>query len=289
MSTLALIRPRQWVKNSFVLAPLLFSGMALDAATAVAALMAALAFCALASGVYAFNDIVDVEADRAHPTKRLRPVASGALSPRQAGATGGILLLIGLGLGFSVNGLVAVTGLVYVALNIAYTWKLKHVVLLDVFTIASFFVLRLFAGSFAIGVFPSIWLLLCGGLLALYLGFAKRRHELGLLGDESGEHRKVLKGYGAELLDQMSVVLLSVTVVSYIMYTLVSDTAALVGSDALVYSTPLVLYGIFRYLYLVHQHDRGSPTETLLTDPALMTTVFFWLVYCGWVVYGGMP
>lgn len=284
-----LLRPHQWVKNAFVLAPLLFSGMALDPHVALSAVTAAIAFCALASGVYALNDIADVESDRSHPVKMARPLAAGEMSVPTAATIGAVCVAIGLALSFLASPMVVLVALLYLVLNLLYSWKLKHVVLLDVFVVASFFVLRLFAGSFAIGVFPSIWLLLCGGLLSLYLGFAKRRHELAILGEDSNRHRQVLDHYGMDLLDQMSVVLLSVTIVSYIMYTLVSETAALVGSDALVYSTPLVLYGIFRYLYLVHQRDRGSPTETLLTDPALLITVFLWLLYCGWVVYGGGP
>ncbi len=284
---LRLLRPEQWIKNAFVLAPLLFSGMALQADRAIAAGLAAVAFCAVASGVYVFNDIADRELDRTHPTKRQRPVASGKVPVRTAAAIGSACLVVGLVLGFLASPAVALVGLMYIALNAAYTFKLKRVVLIDVFVISSFFLLRLFAGAFAIGVFPSIWLLLCGGLLALYLGFAKRRHELSLLADTSTAHREVLGRYSELLLDQMSVVLLSVTIVAYIMYTLVSDTAALVGSEALVYSTPFVLYGVFRYLYLVHQHDLGSPTETLLTDRALLGTVALWLLYCGWLIYGG--
>ena len=154
------------------------------------------------------------------------------------------------------------------------------------FAIASFFVLRLVGGSAAIGVVPSVWLLLCGGLLALYLGFAKRRAELQLLGASSADHRAVLSQYSTGFLDQLSVVLLSVTIVSYIMYTIASPTALEVGSDALSYSTVFVLYGVLRYLYLVHRSSEGGdPAETLLTDRALIATVLFWFIYCAYVVY----
>jgi 4-hydroxybenzoate polyprenyltransferase len=173
----------------------------------------------------------------------------------------------------------------YVALNILYTFRLKEMVLLDVFSVAAFFLIRLLAGSAAIDVRASVWLLLCGGLLALYLGFTKRRHELSLLGAGSAEHRSVLTHYSTAFLDQMSSVLLAVTVVSYIMYTLTSDTARQVGDDALSYSTIFVLYGVFRYLYLVHQRNGGSPTKTLLTDRSLLITVVLWVGYCGWVIY----
>lgn len=281
----SLLRPRQWVKNAFVLAPLLFSGRATDPATIARAVLAAVFFCLLASGVYALNDVRDREGDRLHPTKRNRPVASGRIPARAAVIAGVALLLVSGAASTALDprlGLVAAT---YVVLNIAYTLRLKNVVILDVFLISSFFLLRLLAGAVAISVRPSIWLLLCGGLLALYLGFAKRRHELLMLADDSTGHRSVLAFYGPEFLDQMSVVLLSVTIVSYIMYTLNSRTAMLVGSETLAYSTAFVLYGVFRYLYLVHQKGRGSPTETLLTDPSLMGTILLWLIYCGWVIY----
>jgi len=281
----ALLRPRQWVKNAFVLAPLLFSGRATDPATIARAVVATVGFCLLASGVYALNDVRDRERDRLHPGKRGRPVASGRISVRTALFASAVLLLVACTVSTALDPRLGLVAVAYVALNIAYTLGLKDMVILDVFLISAFFLLRLLAGAVAISVRPSIWLLLCGGLLALYLGFAKRRHELLLLADDSTGHRTVLAFYGPELLDQMSVVLLSVTIVSYIMYTLNSQTAMLVGSEMLAYSTVFVLYGVFRYLYLVHQKGRGSPTETLLTDPALMVTIFLWLAYCGWVIY----
>jgi hypothetical protein len=155
-----------------------------------------------------------------------------------------------------------------------------------VFAVSSFFLMRLLAGAAVVQVAPSIWLLLCGGLLALYLGFAKRRNELVTLGSGSSDHREVLRKYGPEFLDQMSAVLLSVTVVSYLMYTLSSETAERVGSDILAYSVVFVLYGVFRYLYLSHRHGGGGdPSETLLTDKPLMGSVFLWVAYCGWVIY----
>jgi 4-hydroxybenzoate polyprenyltransferase len=158
-------------------------------------------------------------------------------------------------------------------------------VIVDVFVIAAFFVMRLVAGALAVNVKPSIWLLLCGGLLALYLGFAKRRHELVLLGGGSPTHRAVLADYSTTFLDQLSVVLLSVTIVSYIMYTLESDTARIVGSESLSYSTAFVLYGVLRYLYLVHRNEGGNPTETLLTDRSLLAAVVLWGAYCGAIIY----
>lgn len=283
-----LMRPRQWVKNSFVLAPLLFSGLVTEPVKVAYALAAFALFCMIATGIYCWNDVADRAADRAHPVKRNRPVAAGIIAPRTALAVGIALVVAALVLGYAITPALSFVFLLYVALNVLYTAWLKEQVLLDVFAIAAFFILRLLAGCAAIGVQPSLWLLLCGGLLSLYLGFAKRRHELLLLGDGSASHRSVLQFYQPALLDQMSVILLSVTVVAYIMYTLNSRTASLVGSEALSYSTAFVLYGVFRYLYLVHRPDRpsgGDPAETLLTDRSLLIAVGLWLAYCGWAIY----
>lgn len=280
-----LLRPTHWAKNLFVLMPLLFSGRATEPAAALDAVLAFLAFCLAASAVYAFNDVQDRENDRAHPVKRFRPVASGRISTSHAIAASGILAAAALALAFSVDVRVASWIAGYLGLNAMYSLWLKRVVLLDVFAIASFFVLRLLAGAAAVHVHPSVWLLLCGGLLALYLGFAKRRHELTVLGDTSADHRGVLAEYSAPFLDQISAVLLAVTVVSYIMYSLTSDTAARVGTEALSYGTPFVLYGVFRYLYLVHRRDRGTPTETVLSDRPLLIVVLLWTAYNAWVLY----
>jgi 4-hydroxybenzoate polyprenyltransferase len=280
-----LLRPRQWIKNSFILAPLLFSGRALDPSSQLRALAAFGVFCLLASGVYAFNDVVDRESDRAHPVKRHRPIAAGLISSRAALGGATVLLVGSVRLAFSISSGVGAIAVAYLAINVLYGLLLKRVVIVDVFAVASFFVLRLLAGAAAIGVRPSVWLLLCGGLLALYLGFAKRRHELVLLGDGSADHRAVLSQYTTGFLDQLSVVLLAVTVVSYIMYTVESATSQAVGSQALSYSTVFVLYGVLRYLYLVHKHEGGNPAETLLTDHSLLAAVVLWVVYCGVVIY----
>ncbi|HSJ62703.1 MAG TPA: decaprenyl-phosphate phosphoribosyltransferase [Gemmatimonadaceae bacterium] len=280
-----LARPPQWVKNFFVVAPLLFSGRALEPEWALRSALAFVMFCLLASTIYLWNDAADAEKDRAHPTKRQRPIAAGRIGKRQAIGVGVVLFAIAMLLAWQLGPVVLAIAGTYVGLNLLYTMRLKEMVLLDVFAVASFFLLRLLAGSAAIEVRASVWLLLCGGLLALYLGFTKRRHELTLLGASSADHRSVLSHYSTGFLDQMSSVLLAVTVVSYIMYTLTSETARQVGDDALSYSTIFVLYGVFRYLYLVHQRNGGSPTKTLLTDRSLMVTVVLWVAYCGWVIY----
>ena len=279
------LRPEQWLKNGFVMSPLVFSGKALIWDAQWRTLVAFAAFCAVASAVYLMNDVIDREADRLHPRKASRPIAAGLISPGSALSVAAVLGAAGLGAGALAGTGVAAVLLSYLALNVLYGTWLKNVVIVDVFAIAAFFIMRLVAGAAAISVRPSIWLLLCGGLLALYLGFAKRRHELVLLGGGSHTHRAVLANYSTPFLDQLSVVLLSVTVVSYIMYTLESDTARIVGSETLSYSTAFVLYGVLRYLYLVHRNEGGNPTETLLTDRALMAAVVLWGVYCGAVIY----
>ena len=279
------IRPEQWLKNGFVLSPLLFSGRALEWDAQWHAAVAFLAFCSVASAVYLMNDVVDRQADQSHPHKTQRPIAAGLISPATALVVASVLAVGGVGAGLLARPGVAVVLLSYLALNVLYTKWLKHIVIIDVFSIAAFFILRLLAGAIAVEVKPSIWLLLCGGLLALYLGFAKRRYELVLLGGRSKSHRAVLASYNTAFLDQLSVVLLSVTVVAYIMYTLESETARLVGNEMLSYSTAFVLYGVLRYLYLVHRNEGGSPTETLLTDRSLLVAVFLWALYCGLVIY----
>lgn len=282
---LRLLRPSHWTKNFFVLAPLLFSGQARDLRAVESALLAFLGFCLAASSVYAFNDVLDREADRSHPTKRLRPVAAGLISTGHAIGAAVTLAVLALALALREGWMTAAWIGLYLALNLIYSMGLKRVVLLDVFAIASFFVLRLLAGAAAIAVQPSVWLLLCGGLLALYLGFAKRRHELSVLGNGSAGHRSVLAHYSAPFLDQISAVLLAVTIVSYLMYSLTSDTAVRVGTEELSYGIPFVLYGVFRYLYLVHQRDQGTPSETVLSDRSLLAAVGLWLIYNAWVLY----
>jgi 4-hydroxybenzoate polyprenyltransferase len=243
----------------------------------------------VASAVYLMNDVLDREADRLHPRKASRPIASGLISVSSALTVAALLGAIGLAAGALAGLKVAAVLLSYLALNVLYGMWLKNVVIVDVFAIAAFFIMRLVAGAAAVNVKPSIWLLLCGGLLALYLGFAKRRHELVLLGGGSPTHRAVLANYSTTFLDQLSVVLLAVTIVSYIMYTLESDTARIVGSDALSYSTAFVLYGVLRYLYLVHRNEGGNPTETLLTDRSLLLAVILWGAYCGAIIYLARP
>ena len=265
---LRLLRPQQWVKNAFVLTPLVFSGRFTDLRSVEQALAAFVAFCLVASGVYAGNDVVDRHADRAHPTKRHRPVAAGLIPVGGALAVALTCVGLALAIALAVHPALAAIIATYLGLNVLYTLWLKRVVLLDVFTIAAFFVLRLLAGATAIAVTPSIWLLLCGGLLALYLGFAKRRNELVML-EDAGSHRRILQEYTVGLLDQLITIVTAATLMAYMLYTFFSPT----GKERpwLMATIPFVIYGIFRFLYLMHRHGKGGdPSSELIEDRNLL-------------------
>ena len=279
---LRVLRPRQWTKNLAVFAPLLFARRVFDGESALRELLAFVAFCFLSSGTYVFNDWIDREEDRLHPEKRLRPIAAYEVRART------VLLLIvlcwaaGLDLGAMLGWKFAVLGGSYLVLQIAYAFVLKHMVVLDVLAIAAGFVLRVLAGAVAIDVPVSGWLFLCALLLALFLGLAKRRQELVSLKEAATEHRKALGEYSLPLLDQMLATVAGMCILAYGLYTVAPDTVAKVGSDRLKWTLPFVLYGIFRYLYLVHRRDvTGSPEKVLLSD---VPTVVNLLLYAGAVL-----
>ncbi|HLK10385.1 MAG TPA: decaprenyl-phosphate phosphoribosyltransferase [Candidatus Binatia bacterium] len=274
-----LLRADQWVKNVFVFGGLLFGGRLGDPVAVARALVAFGLFSVVASAAYIHNDVADREADRLHPKKAQRPIASGAVSLPVARAVQLGLLVLGLAGAALFDRRVTAILLGYTALNAAYSHWLKHVVVLDVMLIAVGFVLRVLAGCAAVAVRPSTWIILCTFLLALFMGFGKRRHELTLLGAGRDEHRPVLGSYGVGFLDQMIGVVSAVTVMCYIMYTVWPDTVALHGTTALVYTVPFVIYGIFRYDFLVYKADRGgSPTSIILTDRPLLLAVVLWAV-----------
>jgi 4-hydroxybenzoate polyprenyltransferase len=283
---LAALRPAQWTKNAVVLAPLVFARQATHAPSALRALGAALAFCALASGGYLLNDVADRERDRHHPLKRLRPVASGELAARTALWTGGALAAAGLFLAALLGGGAFACAAGYVVLQVAYSRRLKHLPILDVFAIAAGFVLRVVAGAAAIAVPVSSWLYLCTLLLALFLALEKRRAELGLLTAVAGEHRASLAGYSLPLLDQLVTIVAACTVLAYALYTLAPETVAKFGSDRLKYTVPFVLFGIFRYLFLVARHGQGGePERVLIRDRHIQLDVAAWLAVVAWALY----
>jgi len=271
------LRPAQWVKNAFVLAPLVFAHRLADAVLLERAAAAFGLFCAGASAVYLINDLRDREQDRLHPLKRLRPIASGELSPGVATAAALVLGAGALAGGWALGKSFAALLGGYVLLNLLYSISLKHRVILDVMTIAAGFVLRVLAGAAAISVDVSRWLVLCTSFLALFLAFSKRRHEIMLLADGASGQRRVLEHYSVPFLDQMINVVTASTVVSYALYAASPETAARLGTPHLVWTLPMVLFGIFRFLYLLYQtSDVRDPTAAILSDVPFLANVVLW-------------
>jgi len=287
---LAELRPRQWSKNSLLFAGIFFSGRLVDSIAFVHALLAFVIFCAASSAIYLVNDFADLEKDRQHPVKRLRPLAAGILAPRAVLLTALLLVIIvaGLTVGIvalpaehypdayrSIGGWQALFTLmlvVYFLTMLMYTFWLKYIVLLDVFTVASGFVMRAMAGAFAVAAPVSPWFYLCTVLLALFLALGKRRHELIVLHERAWEHRQILQDYSPQLLDQVISIVTSATIMAYSLYTFLGET----GSHRLMVTIPFVLYGIFRYLYLIYvKQEGGSPEEILIRDRHILGAVTF--------------
>lgn len=319
------MRPREWTKNLVLFAGVVFAGRLLDGADLVRAVIAAAAFCLTSGAIYLFNDLLDVERDRQHPTKRHRPLAAGTLTPGVALAGAGVALALAFGLAallarvplggaplavaarlwppaislrsvphagpqhdaFAALGgsalLFAVCLAAYVVLQVAYSWRLKHVVLLDVFAIAAGFVLRAVAGAVAVAVPISAWLYLCTVLLALFLALSKRRHEALTLEAGGVAHRQTLQVYSVGLLDQLITIVTAATIMAYSLYTFQSGAA---GDQRLMVTIPFVIYGLFRYLLLVHTRQlAGNPAEVLLRDRHVQGAVLGWVLVVGFVLY----
>jgi 4-hydroxybenzoate polyprenyltransferase len=274
VALLKAMRPQQWTKNILLFAALLFSQNLFHWRETVLVCAACAVFCLLSSGVYLFNDLLDIESDRIHPLKRHRPLASGAL-PVPVGIAACVSLSVGaLAAAFWLSTPFAWTAVAYFLLQVAYTVRLKHVVILDVGCIAAGFVLRAVAGGQVIAVTISSWLLICAMLLSLFLALGKRRHELLLLEDGATAHRRILGEYTIDLLDQMISIVTAATVVCYTFYTVAPETVAKFGTTRLVFTVPFVLYGIFRYLYLIHRRQMGgSPEKALLNDGASLVNL----------------
>jgi 4-hydroxybenzoate polyprenyltransferase len=280
------MRPQQWVKNLFVLLPLIFSQNLFVPVAVVQAFGAFALFCCMSSSIYLLNDIQDCEQDRRHPQKRHRPLAAGELSVTVALGAMAALLLFALLAGVVLNKTLAIILLSYWVINFLYSIWLKHQVILDVFALASGFVLRVVGGGVAIQVEISHWLLLCTTLLALFLGFGKRRHELVLLREEAGTHRQVLEEYNSRFLDMMIGIVTASTVMSYALYTVSEETVRRFHTRELMLTVPFVLYGIFRYLYLIYHKDQGGdPTQNLLTDRPMAINLFLWILTASVILY----
>ncbi|BBL79362.1 decaprenyl-phosphate phosphoribosyltransferase [Rubrobacter xylanophilus] len=282
-SYLRLARPKQWTKNGFVLAGLVFSGEAFMPSSVASAALAFAAFCALSGAVYAFNDVLDVEEDRKHPRKRLRPVASGEVSPRSAVVFAAALAAAGLTACFYVGVGVGISGVAYLLLQALYTGVLKHLAILDVMSISAGFVIRALAGAQAVGSPISPWLLVCTGLLTLFLGFTKRRYELASLGDGAAVHRRNLRDYSVPLLDEMMNIMLAATIIAYSLYTFFVYANG--EQIFMMASIPFVVYGVLRYMLLVHRDGGGNPDTLLLRDRPLQITLLLWLVVVMFVLY----
>jgi 4-hydroxybenzoate polyprenyltransferase len=288
LSLLVSLRPHQWTKNLIIFAALIF-GHRLGEPEAVASAMGAfVVFCALAGVVYLVNDVVDREADRQHPDKARRPIAAGDLAPRAALIAAGVMGTVALAGAFWMGRSFGVVAAIYVGLLALYSGPLKRIVIVDVLTIAVGFVLRAVAGAVAVDVPISHWLLVLTLMLALFLGFSKRRHELVSLAAQASEHRASLGDYSAQLLDQMIAIVAAATLVAYVMYTVSPETVAKFGSGQLGLTLPFPAYGIFRYLYLVYRLDGGgSPSEALVTDRPLLACVALWGLAVIGLIYGG--
>lgn len=280
------MRPAQWVKNLFVLAPLFFSGSLFMPGRIAAAILTFAAFSALASAAYLANDIADRERDRSHPEKRRRPIASGALPVGTAIVVAAVLATTAILVTLAIHPQVTIVLAAYALLNAAYSSGLKHVVIVDVFCIAIGFVLRVVAGSLAIAITPTAWIVVATFLLALFLALAKRRNELQMLGDDSSGHRPVLDEYTTPLVDELISVVTPATLLTYLLYTLDPEVMHRLGSDHLYASTVFVVFGIFRYLFLVHRMELGgSPTDIVLKDVPLIVAIAGWVVTLTALVY----
>lgn len=287
------MRPRQWAKNVFVFAAIVFGHRLWDRGAVVWTLAAFITFCFLSSSVYIVNDIMDAEQDRRHPTKRNRPIASGRL-PVWLGVVGAIALAaFSIALALRIDlGFTLIAG-VYLVLNLLYSFGLKHVVILDALLVAIFFVLRAAAGAEAINVEISRWLLICTLTLALFIALSKRRHELVLLEDDASGHRFSLTEYTPYLLDQMIAVATATTLMTYVLYTVDSRTIAEFGrafssvdASPLIYTIPCVVFGIFRYLYLIHQRgEGGDPDRIILSDRPFFINILVWMGIVAVVIY----
>jgi 4-hydroxybenzoate polyprenyltransferase len=279
VALLKTMRPRQWSKNSFVFVALFFDGKVTDPVSLLHTVSAFVLLCLMSSAVYIMNDLSDIESDRQHPVKRNRPLPAGELSPTLAIIAAVVFALGSLAAGFLLTPLLGLILLAYFLVQIAYTYYLKNVVLLDVFVVASGFILRIAAGVVVIEVERfSPWLYVFGGFLALFMILGKRRHELVLLGDDAGSHRSSLNEYNLELIDLLLMIVTTSAVAAYSLYTFLAE--GLPQNHLMMLTIPFVLYGIFRYLYLIHvRHEGGAPEEILLRDRPMQITL---------ALYGGL-
>ena len=282
-----LIRVRQWIKNFFCFAPILFAGQLLNTELFTKNILAFLAFCAVSSSVYIINDIIDIEADRVHKKKRFRPIASGEISIKQAIIILIIISAITVLLSSLINLYFVITVAAYFLINLLYSVKVKHVVILDVFFISFGFMLRVIGGAAAIQVSLSSWMILTAIFISLILSISKIRSELSQMElDNLDKQRKVLNFYGIEFTDQMNTIAATGTIICYALYTVSEKAVSTFHTDNLIYTTPFVIYGIFRYLYLIHKKNLGeSPTQIVTKDIPIILTTILWLIVSVFIIY----
>ncbi len=279
INLLVLIRPYQWVKNCFVLIGIFFGHAWCDSQLLKAALLAFASFCLASSSVYIFNDIKDIEADRLHPKKKERPIAAGKLKRETAIHIMAVLAIGAIGLSMLASRMTIIIILAYILVNVAYSIKMKQVVILDVFSIAIGFMLRILAGTHGIGIQPSRWLLLCGMMLTLFLGFSKRRAEFISHPIFSLSHPQALLHYSPVLLDKMISISAACIILSYSLYTMSAETINIHGTANLIYTVPFVIYGIFRYIYLLYHKNLGSDASyDIFCDPGLLISGICWII-----------
>ena len=279
------MRPRQWLKNGLVYIPLFFDGKLADPESFARTTAAFVLLCFMSSGVYIMNDLMDIEKDQQHPEKRNRPLPSGQLKPRVAVAAAFFFIVGSLIAGYYLSSAFALVLALYLLLQVAYTFYLKNIVLIDVMVLAAGFILRVAAGVAVIHVERfSPWLYVCTGLLALFLALGKRRHELILLGQEAGNHRAILAEYNLDLIDRLIGIVTTSALVAYSLYTFLSE--GLPANNLMMLTIPLVLYAIFRYLYLIHvRHEGGAPEEIFLRDRPMQLTIVIWALIVLLVLY----
>lgn len=278
---IAISRPKQWIKNLFVFAALIFSKSFSNYTLVYKTVLVFLSFCVASSLVYSINDLLDADKDRKHPKKRNRPIAKGTITKKEALFLIAVLFISLVLILLTYRSAVSLVLIAYLANNILYSFKIKHVVILDIMSIALGFLLRVIAGAVAINVSVSPWILLCTLLLSLFLGFSKRRNELLLLGDGAEKHRKILEEYSVEFIDSMLSIVTACTVMAYSLYTFFAYS-----NKFMMLTIPFVLYGIFRYQYLIHKKgEGGSPEEIVISDKPLLLSIVLWVICSACIVY----
>ena len=280
------LRPTHWVKNTLIFLPLIFGKKLFSYPENFNALITFILFSAIASSVYLINDAIDAEKDKFHPTKRLRPIASGKIQKRAAFIFSILLGTISLFMSFQLSEKLGIIMLVYLMFNLLYSKLLKNIVIIDVFCLSGFFLVRIFSGAVVARVIPSYWIILMTTLLALFLGFNKRRQEIQLLRYKAEIHRAVLRKYNLYFIDQMISVTTSSIVVAYMLYAIGEHTVMGFEASKLIWTVPFVYYGIFRYLYIIHKIKReDDPTRIRLTDRMIQLDIFLWILTCVWLIY----